>query len=291
MVPQVVVLGSSGMLGQEVITVLKESQIAAKCFSRREGSENFFSFDSQSPDEIGQILNISDGAFIVNCIGWIPQKKSGVLENDTKKAWMLNVELPEVLEDLANQRGVRVIQVATDCIFDGRVGGYLESDPASAIDLYGKTKQEGEESQPSAMRIRASIIGRDRNSNSGLYSWYRSHSKDEVVDGYLNHYWNGVTTGALAKLFVGIISNQAFVPGVQHWLPQDSVSKFELLQLFREYLEGRGAHVKQAQAPHTVDRTLSTLTPTKSDEYWRLAGYSGAPSIEKLVGEMVAKDR
>jgi dTDP-4-dehydrorhamnose reductase len=284
---KVIILGSSGMLGQEVVKVFAKEGISFLEFSRQPAGENFFDFQDQSADEVSEILSISQGDYVVNCIGWIPQRATGDLAVDKENAWKLNVRLPMVLEELAEKFSVRVLQVATDCVFDGSVGNYLESDTPSADDVYGKSKIAGEASQPSAMRIRCSIIGQDRNSNAGLFSWYVSQPKDGSVTGYANHFWNGVTTTALAKLFVGIIREDNFSAGLQHWIPRDSVSKWELLSGFRDLLGGNSATVLKGEGSSAVNRTLSTSNQLGSDEYWILAGYGEAPSISKLVKELV----
>ena len=283
----VIVLGSSGMLGQEVVNVFANAGLAHFEFSREPVSKHFFDFTDQSVDEISKILSISDGAYVINCIGWIPQRAIGDPALDKENAWKLNVRLPMVLEELAEKMSVRVLQVATDCVFDGLGGNYLEPDTPNSEDLYGKSKIAGEALQPSAMRIRCSIIGQDRNSNAGLFSWYKSQPKDSSVTGYSNHYWNGVTTTALAKLFLGIIREETFLPGLQHWIPSDSVSKWELLSAFQVLIGGSAANVLKGEGAKAVDRTLSTVNPLMSERYWGLAGYGNTPSISALVAELV----
>jgi dTDP-4-dehydrorhamnose reductase len=283
----VIVLGSSGMLGQEVVRVFANEGLPHLAFSRQPESKKFFDFSDQSSDEISRILSISEGAYVINCIGWIPQRGSGNPDADKDNAWKLNVRLPKILEELSEKKSVRVLQVATDCVFDGLRGKYSESDVPNADDVYGKSKIAGEASQPSAMRIRCSIIGQDRNSNAGLFSWYRSQPRDNSVTGYDNHFWNGVTTNALAKLFLGIIRDDNFHAGLQHWIPLDTVSKFELLSAFKHVLGGDSATVLQGKGPSSVDRTLSTNNLSVSDLYWGLAGYGKAPPVSTLVEELV----
>ncbi len=285
--PKVIILGSSGMLGQEVVKVFAKEGMPFREFSRQPESVNFFDFQDQSSGEISESLSISQGDYVINCIGWIPQRATGDLALDKENAWKLNMRLPKVLEELAEKMSVKVLQVATDCVFDGTVGKYLESDIPSADDIYGRSKIEGEASQPSAMRIRCSIIGQDRNSNAGLFSWYVSQPKDSSVTGYANHFWNGVTTTALAKLFVGIVREDKFAAGLQHWIPLDSVSKWQLLSEFQELLGAKAATVLKGEGEISVDRTLATVSQLGSDEYWNLAGYGRAPSVSSLVKELV----
>jgi dTDP-4-dehydrorhamnose reductase len=275
------------MLGQEVVRTFAQNKVAFSAFSRGAVTQNHFDFCDQTAYEIVDQLSLSEKSYIINCIGWIPQRASGIPGNDKKDAWKLNVRLPARLEEISVQLGVRVLQVATDCVFNGETGNYSESDEPNAEDLYGNTKREGEQLQPSAMRIRASIIGDDINTNAGLFSWYKSQPPSGNVTGFTNHIWNGVTTRALARLFMGIIANDGFVSGVQHWIPRDTVSKLTLLNLFRMYLKGTGASVTPGLGSSSVDRTLSTNNPLASNDYWGLAGYGPSPSIEDLVQEMI----
>jgi len=282
----VIILGTSGMLGQEVTRIFTEEGLLHSGYSRQPGRSRYFDFNEQTAEEVAEILSVSPGAYVINCIGWIPQRGTGDPIVDQANAWKLNVNLPIVLEQLAERMSVRVLQITTDCVFDGSNGGYLESDLANAEEVYGKSKIAGEKCQPSAMQIRCSIIGQDRNSKAGLFSWYKSQPKNGFVTGYANHFWNGVTTTALAKLFLGIIRENEFVPGLQHWIPLDSVSKFELLSEFRKVLGGDAAKVLEGQGSNRVDRTLSTDNPLVSDRYWILAGYGKTPSIAELVREL-----
>ena len=283
---KILVLGSSGMLGQEVARVLTEEKIPFSAFSKRANSKNYFDFQGQDAKELIRQLSLTDEAYVINCIGWIPQRASGDSGVDKANAWKLNVRLPAQLEEISGQMGLRVLQVATDCVFDGTVGNYLETDEHNAQDLYGTSKREGELLQPSAMRIRASIIGQDLNSNAGLFSWYKSQASDGFVTGYTNQIWNGVTTRALSKLFIGIIVNNAFRAGVQHWIPNNSVSKFTLLSHFKELVGKSGADVKPGESSNYVDRTLATKFPENSERYWRLAGYRMVPSVAELIGDL-----
>ncbi len=284
---RVIVLGGTGMLGQAVTRTFSNAGMEHSVYSRVKGDSNFFEYRNQTPDQIAASVDATDGAYIINCIGWIPQRAVGENVTDVKLARELNVELPRALEDLSRLRDIKVLQITTDCVFDGRLGSYVETDEPNSHDIYGISKSEGESRQPSAMRFRCSIIGKDLRSNVGLYSWYESQPADGEVVGFENHIWNGVTTDALSKLFLGVIKNNAFSSGVQHWIPGDSVSKYQLLCLFRDALAPAGAAVRRGAGETEVDRTLSTNCHAKSNDLWALAGYHHVPSIKELVYEMV----
>ena len=63
-------------------------------------------------------------------------------------------------------RGIRIIQIATDCVYDGVNGNYSETDLHNPTDIYGKTKSLGEVPEPDFLNIRCSMI-RARNKEQG----------------------------------------------------------------------------------------------------------------------------
>jgi dTDP-4-dehydrorhamnose reductase len=282
----VYLIGASGMLGQKVEKVFLEAGYPISAFSRRRNAGRYFEFSGQTADEVREQLQLQDGAYLVNCVGWIPQKSVGVSNLDNRNAFMLNVALPKVLEELSISSGIKVLQIATDCVYDGSKGRYTETSEYSPSDLYGSSKVQGERIQQSAMSVRASIVGPDLESSAGLYSWYKSKKSTDVVIGFTNHSWNGVTTRALARLFLGVVSNDLFFAGVQHWTPFDIVNKFELLRLFKTVLSEEGAIIRPGLSQFDIDRTLSTTNAKRSNEFWALAGYSEVPSISSLVQEI-----
>lgn len=274
------------MLGQQVTRVFSRKGIRFRTSENDGPASTSFRFNGQEASEVARLLRIREGEYVVNCVGWIPQKASGSEAEDAKTADVVNRGLPEVLEALSQDYGIRVLQVATDCVFSGDRGPYFEDSPHDATDLYGKSKIRGELLQPSAMIIRSSIIGPDARSNAGLLAWFLSRPSDARVVGFDNHLWNGVSTLALAKLFASIIQTNSFMPGLWHWVPSGYVSKFDLLELFHSNLPAT-ASVTQGLGDFSSDRRLGTNDLAVNLELWELAGYLQAPSITHLVDEML----
>lgn len=285
-----VVLGSTGMLGSEVTRVAKEASLDCVEVSRGEGIR--FDATIQTFSELAEKLNLSAEDYVVNCIGWIPQKATDNPSGDAILAHALNERLPSEINESSRSLGFGWVQIATDCVFSGEKGDYLESSPKDALDLYGLSKIAGEQHSSHAMQIRCSIVGPDYRSPSGLYSWFLSRARTgNAVEGFRNHLWNGVSTTAFARLAVGFALAGLKSPLKLHWLPVGSVSKFKLLTLFalnQGFVEN---FVIEGLAPETVNRTLATLYPSKNVELWKIAGYDKTPTIEELVAEFVSQDK
>lgn len=278
------------MLGSEVTRVAKESGL--DCIEVSRGSGIRFDATIQAFGELAEKLHLSEEDYVVNCIGWIPQKSTENPSEDAILAHALNERLPSQINESSRSFGFGWVQITTDCVFSGEKGDYLESSPKDASDLYGLSKIAGEQHSSNAMQIRCSIVGPDYRSTSGLYSWFLSRARmGKVVEGYRNHLWNGVSTTAFARLAVGFALSGLKSPLELHWLPVGFVSKFELLTLFSMNQDFEENLVIQGLAPVTLNRTLATQYPSKNIELWKIAGYNRIPTIEELVAELVSQDK
>jgi len=286
---RLVVLGATGMLGSEVVRVAKLDSLQVVAISR--SSEVPFEAELMEFEQVARKLGLSESDWLVNCIGWIPQKSSGNKNKDRRLARLLNTSLPAQISKAKAQLGFNWIQIATDCVFKGDRGDYSESDTKDASDLYGLSKIAGEELSKEAIQIRCSIVGRDTRTSSGIYSWFKSAASKGPVNGYVNQHWNGVSTTAFARMSIGMLKNDWTTPVSQHWLPSGAVNKFELLELFAKSLGLRPSKVDPVQAVDSLNRILVTQDQSACDSLWKLAGYSTAPSIDELCQEFIAADR
>lgn len=287
---RLIVLGSTGMLGSEVARVAKTLGVYQVEVSRNEGIR--FDAASTSFEDLAKSLHLSEADYLVNCIGWIPQKASISESADEDAAWLLNTELPRQINNAALMQGFQWIQIGTDCVFSGSSGGYSETSTKDATDLYGLSKAEGEELSSQAMIIRSSIIGPDNRTRAGLYSWFKGEVADgRKVTGFSNHLWNGVSTTAFARLAIGLAQAGRKHPFAAHWIPANSISKLEILELFAKNLGAPPGSVQAGEATWAIDRTLATNDAEFNLELWNLAGYEAPPSIEELVAELVSSDR
>jgi dTDP-4-dehydrorhamnose reductase len=168
--------------------------------------------------------------------------------------FFVNGALPHLL---AAHYGPRLIHITTDCVYSGRAGApYDESAPSDPKDLYGMSKAMGEPTARSLV-LRTSIIGPELDGHASLLEWLRSR-RGEIVDGYTNHFWNGLTTKALAECVATIVADRAAHPatGCYH-LSSTAVSKEELLRML-DTRYGLGVTVRPREV-EPVDRRLATV--------------------------------
>lgn len=280
---RILVFGPSGMLGHEMVRVLRDSSLEVHTAGRVTAD---ILFDAEEADFSDTRFEGFD--YFVNCIGLISHN---IDESDPSKvleAKRINSQFPELLEKFAAKSQAKVIQIATDCVFSGSMGGYLETDSHDATDVYGKTKSAGEIRSKSVMNIRSSIVGRELKGKKSLLEWVYGQPESTTVPGFNDRLWNGVTTTAFARVVAGIILTGSFRPGVWHLVPSGRVTKAELVELIALALGRDDLQVLRVDSGIYKDLTLSTKYPEFNATLWKNAGYAAVPTIGKLINEIAS---
>lgn len=284
------VLGSTGMLGSALVKVLtsqKNDVIEFNRIGRSVVEENLaIKFDATWPRELLETqLARFELDYLINAIGLIKQKINEFDKKSLLLAHEINSDFPRKLSLISTHKKIPLIQIGTDCVFSGEKGQYTESDEYDPVDVYGHTKADGEIQSTGAMTIRTSIVGKEITSSNSLLDWVLSQQFNGRVNGYTNHFWNGVTTLAFSKVINGIIQNSLFLPGVTHLVPKDIVSKNELISTIATEFGRKDLIIEDYESAQHINRSLATIYPTTNSQYWTLAGYNCVPTIKELIHE------
>lgn len=293
---KVLILGASGMLGSAVLDVFaKDSSIklSATCrnndlIDKSYSSVEWKIFDAEQ-DDIKEILKeISKGYdYIINCIGIIKPYAKDDNQEHIKRAIRVNALFPQILSEVSQENRFKVIQIATDCVYSGLKGLYLESDKHDALDVYGKTKSLGEVvGNEYFYNLRCSIIGKEKKSFVSLIEWFLSQPKGATLNGFTNHNWNGVTTHHFGKICLGIIKDNIKLPILQHVVSGDILSKYQMLKSFAKFFDRTDLIINPIEAPTKIDRTIATLDQELNNKIWQSAGYKSPPSIDTMIEEI-----
>lgn len=247
---RLVVLGANGMLGYAVSEYFSRHQWSVVRLTRNEYNIAI--------GPMATLEKLCEGAYVVvNCAGVIkPQIKYHSVDDVLR----INGVFPRNLAKMCNRMNIKCFHITTDCVYSGKKGKYIEQDYFDAEDLYGVSKNLGENAE--CMILRTSIIGEEKNQSRSLLSWAISQKGKEVM-GFTNHYWNGVTTLCLSEIIETILQKNMVDNGIFHIFSKEAVSKFELLQLINR-IYGLSLSVKEQQNETMCDRTLSSVFPLNS---------------------------
>ncbi len=281
MIGPLLVLGGGGMLGHKLVQVAAtEVEVYATVRDQQPGMAALLGLRDGHlllhPDitaGVDPLLDRVRPSVIVNCIGAL-KPVSGSL--DPCEAIAVNALLPHRLAAAARRRGMRLIHVSTDCVFDGKRGQYNEDDAPDATDLYGRSKALGEVDDEVHLTIRTSMVGRQLRGSRGLLEWFLSH-RGGVVPGYRSMRFSGLSTLALSRTIMNVITSHPTLAGRIH-VGGDAISKYDLLQIMNDTFKA-GVTVSPVDEPR-IDRSLD------SRRFTAVAG--PAPSWRQMLEEAAA---
>jgi len=285
----VVVLGSSGMLGSHVTRFLEDQEHNIVESNRNSKSSlktgRIFHLDATEGNLLETLANYKNFDYLINCIGVIRHKIRTDNVDSIISCTLVNSIFPLELSKFAVTSKCKVINIYTDCVFSGEKGVYTESDTKDPTDLYGYTKMIGEQNSSQTMNIRSSFVGKELNNKVELLSWLINQPENGKILGYINHFWNGVTALHIAKIINAIISKGLFKNGTFHLVPSDSVTKFNLISQIAKFASREDIFISPIEAEQSINRTLTTNFPEFNLAMWEAAGYRSVPTVDALIKE------
>ena len=212
---RVLVLGLNGMAGH-LITDFFVKEDGYEIFGLEE--ELFLPANYNFITEI----NNFQPDIIINALRVVVQES----EEYPQKAVFINSYVPKCIEKFYINSKVKIIHLSTDCVFSGEKGKYKETDIPDGKHMYSLTKYCGEIINNKDLTIRTSYIGpNQKNKHEELFDWFLNQRGE--IDGYINVFWNGITTLELAKIIKQAIEKN--ICGLYHLCSEEKLSKFDLL--------------------------------------------------------------
>jgi dTDP-4-dehydrorhamnose reductase len=226
---KVLIIGSKGMAGHVIYDYLKENTnyIISDIARGVESHVPTYQVDVTDFEALTLIIENDRPDYVINCIGILNKDA----EDNPDKAILLNSYFPHYLAKLGTKNKFKLIHVSTDCVFDGKKGGYKEDSLKDGLGFYAETKALGEVIYSDHLTIRTSIIGPElKKDGIGLFHWFMQ--QDGEIKGYTNAYWTGITTIELAKVIVAAINQD--IEGLHHVVNNETISKYHLVSIFKD---------------------------------------------------------
>ncbi len=165
----ILVTGANGQLGKTFNYLVDHNK-----------SDNRFVFATREQLDLTDFQNVrsfiekNQFDVIINCAAYTAVDKSEV---EKEQANLVNHLSVNNIAEIARDNCIKLIQISTDYVFDGlKLKPYNETDDTSPINVYGKTKLDGENAILSIMVFDALIIR-----TSWLYSKYGNNFLDTIL--------------------------------------------------------------------------------------------------------------
>jgi dTDP-4-dehydrorhamnose reductase len=227
----ILVLGRSGLLGGAMASLLNRLGRPHSTPSRAE-------LDVGRPESIASGLEAVAPDAVVNAAAFTDVNAAELPEH-RDEVFSLNRDGPEALGRACASRGIRLVHVSTDYVFDGSKGKpYVEDDPTGPLQVYGRSKLEGERrvvaAFPEALIVRTSTLygaGRPARPHyvDAIASQARERRRLEVVEKPVA---SPTYASDLAEAILALLDARA--TGVVHAVNRGACSRLELARAIVE---------------------------------------------------------
>lgn len=132
---KILVIGKNGQLARSLVAAKKPDGLDLVAVGRPE-------MDLAVPETLAPALDHYAPDVVVNAAAHTAVDKA---ESEPEVAHAINAAAPGLVAGACTRRGIPLIHISTDYVFDGSQGTpYCEGDPVAPLGVYGRTKLEGE---------------------------------------------------------------------------------------------------------------------------------------------------
>jgi dTDP-4-dehydrorhamnose reductase len=131
---KVLLTGAGGQLGRAAVRVFVRHELAARTHAQLDVADAAAVEAALAELRPDAVLNAAAYTAV------------DLAEDEREAAYRINEAGPRVLAEATARRGIPLLHVSTDYVFDGEKGApYVESDPTHPLQVYGASKLAGEE--------------------------------------------------------------------------------------------------------------------------------------------------
>lgn len=166
---RVIIIGRTGQLGRSIEKLVNENSIKNFIFVDRN------KIDLNHDDSIDAFFKNNEFNLLVNCAAFTDVEKA---ERQKELVNQINHLAVLKMAKFAEKQNARFIHISTDYVFDGKKNlPYKENDIPNPINVYGKSKLDGEKAIFKIMPKNAIIIR-----SSWIYSEFRNNFVKKVMN-------------------------------------------------------------------------------------------------------------
>jgi dTDP-4-dehydrorhamnose reductase len=215
---------------------------------------------------ISPLLDAVRPAWLINCAAIAD---IDVCEEFPERAKILNTDMPAKLAKACKIRGISLAHISTDAVFDGQKDGfYLEQDQPNPVNVYAKTKLDGERAvlteNPSAIVARVNFYGWSLGGRRSLAEFFFNNlSTDKSMSGFTDAIFYPMLVNHTGRILVKMLKQG--ITGLYHLVGPQSMSKYQFgVEIARKFnlresgISPRSIHTSNLSAKRSHNLSLST---------------------------------
>lgn len=223
------ILGAEGQLGREFAAVLKKRELNFTAPKEEE-------CNITNSTQVDGIINTVSPDIIINCAAYNAVDEA---EEKSEVAYLVNSEAVSNIAKTCKERNIFLVHYSSDYVFDGEKQElYVEEDKPEPINVYGKSKLQGEERIREALDdyliFRLSwVIGKGtQNFLYKLSTWAQKNRVLKVTADEVS-----VPTFTTDVVDVTLLSLEKELKGLYHLTNRGYASRYELAKFYIQKME------------------------------------------------------
>ncbi|MCK5043482.1 SDR family oxidoreductase [Candidatus Pacearchaeota archaeon] len=233
----ILITGGSGLLGSNLAVFLGDKFnvyfLYNKNFVKLPNCEGI-KIDLTNFEETKKLILKVKPKIIIHCAALT---NVDYCEEKPHEAELINSQTTKNLAEISKQINSKLIYISTDSVFDGEKGDYSEEDKPNPINVYGKTKLNGENYVKSICKnytiIRTNIYGWNIRDKFSLAEWILNKlKKNETFFGFEDIQFTPLLVNNLGRIIFEICIKD--IKGLYHIAGPEKCSKFDFAKIIAE---------------------------------------------------------
>ena len=280
---KLLITGANGQLGREMRRLLDGDKRFAPIYTDVE------ELDITNREAVERMFDSQPFDYIVNCAAYTAVDRA---EDDEATAALINTHAVEVLASAAARRGVRMIHVSTDYVFDGEGNRpYREDDAPHPVSAYGRTKLAGEQAlqrilpgQYVILRTAWLYSAHGKNFVKTMLELGRTRQQLRVV---YDQVGSPTLATDLAQAIITVMTAPDWHPGIYHYCNEGAVSWYDFTKAIHRLAGITGCDVQPClshEFPAKAHRpAYSVLDKAKFKQTFRVTIPHWEDSLKQLI--------
>lgn len=236
---RILVTGASGMLGRAVIKEFNSKTpwtVLGQAFSR--SGDSLIKTDLTQPEEVAALIDSTTPDCIVHCAA---ERRPDISEGDHNATDALNAHATQAIADLCAKKGIFLIYISTDYVFDGSNPPYETDDTPNPLNYYGRSKLAGEKAAATAgihaLTLRVPVLyGEIENLEESaitiIAKLLLSPEAKEVDHWAIRYPTSTADVASVLRQIIEKRDSDARFSGTFQWSGNEAFTKYEMAQLF-----------------------------------------------------------
>ena len=227
---KILIIGGNGQLGNCLNKLSSEYTLAYEFHFT-----DYDTLDITNQKQINEYFSEYEPHYCINVSAYTTVD---LAEQEKEKAFAINAEGVKYLAEACAEKGIDLIHISTDYVFDGNINiPYSEDDFTNPLSVYGASKLEGEnlalENNPKTIIIRTSWLYSEFGKNFVKTMLNLFGSKDEL-NVVADQFGQPTNANDLAEVIMKIISTEEKEYGVFHFSNYPKTTWFDFAKKIAE---------------------------------------------------------